>query len=522
MSSKFNLKVAAAMAVMCCLSFNSHAQLLNDIARRAKNAAKTRTEMAASKAVNRGLDNAEKKIEKTVRDAATSSHKSSGSKSHSSNNGNDASSVSSTEIPSGTTYYVSAQGNNQNDGKSPESAFKNIQKAINVAPDGAIICVAEGNYYGLLKSGNITIDKPVKIYGGFSSDFSRRDILNCRTMIQPTPETNGSAKTATIYFDIKAPTREVVLDGLIFDRGNTISYKATQREEEKGQPEGVQTPMMNAIGTKGLGGADLTYTETFTKESPIVYLNNSNCNFVIHNCAFINAPNHAIQGLFRGSIDITNNIFVNCRMDAVDVRGSDATYMGEVVFAYNTVLFVWSRLKDLATMGYGFRFQPGTNCNLYNNIIGCCTFTALDRGHIDSDKTREAKRNTTVDNNLFFLNKKGDLAIPGGGDFIYVKSEDFSDVELLSSANGNKTITDASIMGGKIDPAYLKGFINASYSETTDYDPNSSVNTFRQALGMNQVGTMTSSVTMYANRYDWKKALDLFGAVQGYGAQLPQ
>ena len=39
---------------------------------------------------------------------------------------------------------------------------------------------------------------------------------------------------------------------------------------------------------------------------------------------------------------------------------------------------------------------------------------------------------------------------------------------------------------------------------------------------MNQIGTMTSQVTMYANRYNWEKALLIFGAMPGYGAQLPE
>ena len=38
-------------------------------------------------------------------------------------------------------------------------------------------------------------------------------------------------------------------------------------------------------------------------------------------------------------------------------------------------------------------------------------------------------------------------------------------------------------------------------------------------MGMNMVGTMQSSATMYANRYPWKEALKLFGAMDGYGVQ---
>ncbi len=38
---------------------------------------------------------------------------------------------------------------------------------------------------------------------------------------------------------------------------------------------------------------------------------------------------------------------------------------------------------------------------------------------------------------------------------------------------------------------------------------------------MNQVEKVTSTVTMFANRYPLEDAIKLFGAVKGYGAQKP-
>jgi hypothetical protein len=40
-------------------------------------------------------------------------------------------------------------------------------------------------------------------------------------------------------------------------------------------------------------------------------------------------------------------------------------------------------------------------------------------------------------------------------------------------------------------------------------------------MGMNMQGTIDSSASMFANRYPFEDALKLFGAVKGYGAQLP-
>jgi hypothetical protein len=44
-------------------------------------------------------------------------------------------------------------------------------------------------------------------------------------------------------------------------------------------------------------------------------------------------------------------------------------------------------------------------------------------------------------------------------------------------------------------------------------------NQWRSMLGMNLQGTMTSSVTMFANKYPWQEALSLFGNVSGFVAQ---
>jgi len=81
----------------------------------------------------------------------------------------------------GNTWYVSQEtGSNRNDG-SKGSPLKNIQKAIDLASPGDMIRVAEGNYYGLLNSGNIKIAKGVSIFGGYSSDFcSMREASICK------------------------------------------------------------------------------------------------------------------------------------------------------------------------------------------------------------------------------------------------------------------------------------------------------------------------------------------------------
>ena len=422
-----------------------------------------------------------------------------------------------TQVGAQQALYVSSEtGNNRNDG-SKSSPFKNLQKAIDAAADGTTIYVAQGNYYGLLNKGTINITKPVKILGGYSADFATRDVHKNLTMVQPTPESNGSQDgQGTVQIQVRKTGSEVVIDGLVFDRGNTISYNP----KGEGQPEGVASAMMQPIGTAGVGGPDLTTAGVLTSQTAQIYLDNPQCNITISNCAFLNSPNYGIRGNFRtGKILITNNIFINSRMAACEIPGSDVQTNVKVEFTYNTVLFSWSRLKDMADMGYGFRYMTGADSYVHHNIIGLSTFSGLDRTRVDSNAAKEKQRITTAEHNIFFLNKQTDLTMPGGGMFLRIKAQDFDDVEQLAEVAGNKTLTDPAAFKGKINAAYLNGFLSATYKESTDYDPNSAANTFRSAMGMNQVGTMQSSATMFANRYPWQEALQLFGAMDGYGAQ---
>lgn len=388
------------------------------------------------------------------------------------------------------TYYVSkSTGSNRNDG-SKNAPFKNIQKAIDAVPEGSTIYVAEGNYFGTLDKGNIPVTKCVKIYGGYSTDFSKRDVLKYRTLVQPNAASNGTATgLGTMIIRVNNPAGEVVIDGLLFDRGNSISYNV----RGEGKPNGVESPMMNPIGTSGKGGANLDETNVLTTETREIYLENPNCKQItIRNCAFVNAPNYGISGQFHSTLLIDNNIFINTRMIACDVWGGDAKDNMKVEFSNNTVLFTWTRLKDFGDMGYGFRYNNRTNSYVHHNIIGCSAFAGLDRGRTDTPKDREAQKVTTSEHNIFFLNKRGDLALPGGGTFMMVNCEDFEEVEQLAEIDGCVRLTDPSVLKGKINEAYLNGFINAS------------------------------SATMFANRYPFEEALKMFGAVKGYGAQMPK
>lgn len=393
----------------------------------------------------------------------------------------------------GDIYYVSQTGgSNQNDG-SRERPVKNIQKAIQLASSGDEIRVAGGNYYGLLGSGNIRIDKGVSIFGGYAPDFSERDILRYRTYIQPTATSNESSQgQGTVQISVMKEDTEVELDGLILDRGNSVAYNP----RGEGRPAGVETPMMQPIGTAGVGAPGVPEQKVYTTETALVYISTgSRCDVTIRNCAFINGPNFGILGsTYASKIVVDNCIFVNIRMAAVELRGAAASMNSETHFTHNTVLFIWSRLKDFGDMGYGFRYLPRMDSYLDRNIIGCCVFSGLDRTHVDSPAAREAERVTACTNTLFFHNKEADLTLPGGGKALRVRVDDFDDVAQFAEVSGNGAADD-DLFGDAVNEAYLKAFLNV--------------------VGQRKTGLM------YANHYPVEDALKLFGAVPGYGAQIP-
>ncbi len=428
--------------------------------------------------------------------------------------------VSSTFAQDGKEWYVSiSNGSNRNDG-SKSSPLKNIQKAINLAQKGDIIRVAEGNYLGLMKIGYIDFKgKPVSIMGGYSTDFSERDPIKHQTTIQPRPEQNGTSGNRSL-FALGFKDGDVVIDGVIFDRGWQTAYSIHKDPAQRGQPEGVESgrymPPPSAGGNHGK-------EKMVSVLRPIIAGSIERGNLTITNCIFLNASQFGIQmGIRNTKVKIENNLFINSRMAAVEIYGTSASHLpieSEVEFAHNTVLFAWSRTKSFEDMGYGFRCMTGVHYNIHDNIIGGSCFSGIDKTRIGK---REASRKVNLDNNLFFLNKQADLTLPSsGGMFMRLRTDMFEDVESLTSAGGNINLDagTAPSLVKAIDKAYLEGFMNATYSESMKHDPNSEVNTFRQAAGMNQVATVNNSVSMYHNYYPLEKALILIGAMEGKGMQ---
>ena len=149
-----------------------------------------------------------------------------------------AASAVSVPAASGKKLYVSATtGSARADGLSATTAMKDLQKAIDAAEENDVILVAEGNYLGNLDRGYVESGrfgnaqnergKFFSIYGGYSTDFSERDVIKHVTKIQPTsqkftaPLMNINAKRPYGY---TGPVGNLVIDGFVFDLGENNRY----------------------------------------------------------------------------------------------------------------------------------------------------------------------------------------------------------------------------------------------------------------------------------------------------------
>ena len=417
----------------------------------------------------------------------------------------------------GDLYVSLSTGANKNAG-TKEAPLKNVWKAVEKAEPGDTIHVAEGNYPGKMKCGWIQLDKPVSLICGYAPDFSSRDPVAHRTMLQPSNDQNdkkGSAMALLLVnFNNKPFTGfKMVIDGLILDDGFASSYHA-----EKGKPEGFETGMWLEGPAKNLADAfpSANRYSLFTQLG-----SGTQGDIEIRNCTFVNGSNMGANvNWFKGKVKMENNVFCNNRMIGANVQSTNGK-AGEVEweFEHNTVLFTWSRLNDLADMGFGLRVNSNVSAEIEDNVIGLNVLTGFD-----NTKGNPKTKKIELDGNVFFLNRESDVQMTVSPSIAKVRVDDFEDLEGvdgIESIEDNVGLANPKAFAGRINARYLDAFLSMKYTESTKLDEGK-CNGLRSALGLPLQGTIKTACDMYANRYPLDDALKLFGALTGKGAQVPR
>jgi len=433
----------------------------------------------------------------------------------------------------GKVYYVSKNGAARGaDGLSPATAKKDIQAVLNIIKEnkenGAIVRVGEGNFLGYTNQGYIEIANFITLEGGWNEDFTQRDPLKYITRIQPGEEqrgTNGSKGLIQTTRDLDAvssnkPQGTLIIDGIMLDMGLENYYKPNNPNDER---NGCPSAAFETGRMEDAVPPQIQH-QIFHSDGAIAG------NVIIRNCLIANSSYFGLQFNTRcGKIEIYNCVIISNRYSGVRIDGWDKDgQASKIDFHHNTVAFSWCRDKFMEDMGYGFEYMNKVSADVHHNIFVGNNYAAVARTRKLSgpDAPIEARRVTNLYDNYYFLNA-ADLQLPsaGGGKWTNVKCTDIEemvDEKTLPRAENNKELPAGSPVIEAFDKDYLEAFANLKViAESQNFNPNSASNMFRQATGQNMQGTEIRRVSMFGNRYNFDKALKLFGAMPGYGAQKP-
>lgn len=464
----------------------------------------------------------------------TATQKAQANSGHSDNSAAQQQTKAATPATGGTVYYVSKSGSSRGaDGLTPATAKKDIQAVLDIIKEkgdnGAIVRVGEGNFLGYTNQGYIEIYNFITLEGGWNEDFTERDPFKFITRIQPGEEqrgTNGSKGLITTSRDLDAVGTNnsvrgtLIIDGIMLDMGLENFYKPNNPNDER---NGCPSAAFETGRMEDAVPPQIQH-QIFHSDGAIAG------NVIIRNCLIANSSYFGLQFNTRcGEIEIYNNVIISNRYSGVRIDGWDKEgQASHINFHHNTVAFSWCRDKFMEDMGYGFEYMNKVSADVHHNLFVGNNYAAVARTRKLSgpDAPIEARRVTNLYDNYYFLNA-ADLQLPsaGGGKWTNVKCtdiEDMVDEKTLPKAENNKELPAGSPVIEAFDKDYLEAFANLKViSESQNFNANSASNQFRQAMGMNMQGTEIRRVSMFGNRYNFDKALKLFGAMPGYGAQKP-
>jgi hypothetical protein len=283
-------------------------------------------------------------------------------------------------------YFVSI-GRGKGKDATKEKPAKDLGNLIAKLKDGDTINIAEGVYVGRDETGSDSVPVAVRIVGGWSDDFSKRDPWGAhKTIFTGVNTMNGS----TSYRLIVTPSKcaEILVDGIVFDNGPRNHYldpkeRLISRQANAGN---------NLNATPESGGIKLEVPPKCTGT-------------IVNNVVMNTAPTGGAISAWGGQeskLVIKNNLVINNTGEGIFAQSKWKSNAGQPQFTVenNTVLFSWKH-DPLATYGgNGLKIDQEIGLSAVGNV-----FAFGDYGGVDNIKV--AKKITLKDN-LFAGNRMYD------------------------------------------------------------------------------------------------------------------
>jgi hypothetical protein len=363
--------------------------------------------------------------------------------------------------PQGRDWFVRA-GASGGDG-SKDKPFKDLWQVLEKVEAGDVVHVAEGEYFGKLKTGRWVVDAPyVSLLGGYDAQFKERNPWKRPTRLLAPADYKGRRDGYVLQGD--GDHTGVVVDGFVFDRKTDNRYK----------PNG-----------------DLDYDNSEKIEH--LWLAKPGC--VVRNNLFVNGAEGAVR--IGSGNTLENNLFVNHHSRTVNVQRGFGT--APIVVRGNTFAFSW----DL-------RFGQGNGRNghllsIENGVAAIIDGNIFEFADNDAIRLMANPADVELTNNTFNHNLWSNVMRPQENATVDDKTFDQLKDFRFKKLSGNQVVSAGLPVDQKFFDAYLGRTAYVPGKVTMD-----DWNQLRELLGQPVLATGGKAPEGFMPLYPWEKALQLF------------
>ncbi len=342
--------------------------------------------------------------------------------------GNGGGNTSSTGISSSSpgtlsVVYVATNGSDTNSGANKTEPFKNIQKAVDTAADGAVINVAQGIYtngdglnYSETGSGIVILNKKnIRLIGGWNEDFSETNGYS---------ELDGNKELYHIIFI--SNSSHIFLDGFVLRNGNATNVPSEYKGGGVFVIKSSNCTLSNGIISNNIAkesGGGIYISKCFYNTINMNIYNNSAGyagGMLADHCT-----NTAITGNVNSNsgggleIDYSSNTVINC-----GITGNNAVQGGGIYFFWSPVNTVGGNISSNTALydGGGIYFN---NCP-FTSVNAVIAGNSANRG--GGLYVENGTSHSVINGNI-----TGNTAQLGGGVYIYWVFYDTIDANITGN-----------------------------------------------------------------------------------------